>query len=67
MTPYAVLRSMSQLPGSYLSDPWNKLDFVVVIVSWLSVLVEALNWELPIKGALALPPLPLPFRRVQRR
>ena len=39
----------SKIPGSYISDSWNRLDFVVVIVSWLSVLVEALDLELPIK------------------
>ena len=36
-------------PGSYISGGWNRLDFVVVVVSWLSVLVEALDLKLPIK------------------
>lgn len=26
---------------SYLRDPWNKLDFVVVIMGWISILVKS--------------------------
>lgn len=33
----------------YISDGWNRLDFMVVIISWFSVLVEKLDLELPIK------------------
>ncbi|GMH48289.1 hypothetical protein TrLO_g7703, partial [Triparma laevis f. longispina] len=28
---------------SYLADPWNKMDFFVVIVGWLPLLIEAVN------------------------
>jgi hypothetical protein len=33
----------------YLNDAWNKLDFVVVISSWVNVLVEATGMELGIE------------------
>eukprot|EP01046_Picozoa_sp_COSAG06_P070585 COSAG06_NODE_19804_length_822_cov_0.907331_1_plen_231_part_10 len=45
---YGLYKGTPELP-SYLSDGWNRLDFVVVIISWVSVLVEALELELPIK------------------
>lgn len=45
---YGLYKGTPELP-SYLSDSWNRLDFVVVIISWVSVLVEALELELPIK------------------
>ena len=33
----------------YLNDSWNKLDFAVVLSSWLNVLVEATGMKLPIE------------------
>ena len=33
----------------YLNDAWNKLDFAVVLSSWLNVLVEATGMKLPIE------------------
>lgn len=45
---YGMYRGTPELP-SYLSDGWNRLDFVVVVISWVSILVEALQLELPIK------------------
>jgi len=29
--------------GTYLKDPWNWLDFIVVVTSWLSVLPSMAN------------------------
>ena len=39
----------SEGPQKYLNDSWNKLDFAVVISSWLNVLVEATGMKLPIE------------------
>ena len=33
----------------YLNDAWNKLDFAVVLSSWMNVLVEATGMKLPIE------------------
>eukprot|EP01043_Picozoa_sp_COSAG02_P060341 COSAG02_NODE_7862_length_2813_cov_1.518423_1_plen_884_part_10 len=45
---YGMYKGTPELP-SYISDGWNRLDFVVVVISWVSILVEALELELPIK------------------
>ena len=45
---YGFYRGTADIP-SYISDSWNRLDFVVVIISWVSIVVELLELELPIK------------------
>merc|ERR1711871_936059 len=45
---YGMYKGTPELP-SYISDGWNRLDFVVVVISWVAILVEALEIELPIK------------------
>jgi hypothetical protein len=46
---YGFYKGNAQGKVSYISDGWNRLDFVVVIVSWFSILIEALHIQLPIK------------------
>lgn len=43
--------------GSYLSDGWNRLDFLVVIFGWLPFLIEELNNMSAIRSLRALRPL----------
>jgi hypothetical protein len=32
----------------YMNDPWNQLDFFVVVSSWINVLVDVTGMELPL-------------------
>ena len=43
--------------GSYLSDPWNRLDFVVVLFGWLPIFVPSLDNVSAIRSLRALRPL----------
>ena len=27
-------------PDTYLNDPWNILDFTIVMIGWISILIE---------------------------
>ena len=45
---YGMVKGSNEIP-CYLSDGWNRLDFVVVLISWLAIIVEVLELQLPIK------------------
>jgi hypothetical protein len=42
------------LPNSYLKDTWNILDFTVVVVSWISYLIEKTSGGAKIQGLAGL-------------
>ena len=57
LTIKSTAMGFSGHPGSYLSDGWNRLDCLVVVMGWLPYLIPSLNNLSAIRSLRALRPL----------